>query len=267
MTKIDASIVAGRIPLFFNLVSWTMDTFNQLIRYALSIGLMVPMLGAALVVAPISMYLSWRLIGNWNRATLKIFGIVVDVKFDNDQSQLEQGGVLVVLTQQSLVTPMAIYSCSDKRFMSISNIEYSLIPFLGWSAALMGWTVLQQRPEQAKRQLRKAAVYAKQGGLVLISAEGKRSVDGELNPFKKGAAVLPIESQALIHPLYVAGARHCLAVGEWRIRPGTIVLHYLKPIATKGLTYDDRNSLLERLREVAETEHAQYKHAGGSSAP
>jgi 1-acyl-sn-glycerol-3-phosphate acyltransferase len=242
-----------------------MDTFNQLIRYALSIGLMVPMLGAALVVSPISLDLSWRIFRNWNRITMKIFGVVVEVKFDNDQSQLEEGGVIVVLTQQSLITPTAIVSGSDKRFMSILNIEYVLIPFLGWATSPMGWVIIRQWPEQSKRQLRKAARYARYDGLVLISAEGKRSVDGELNPYKKGAAVLPIESQALIHPLYIAGARQCLPVGEWRIRPGTIVLHYLKPIPTKGLTYDDRNSLLEKLRAVAEIEHAQCKQHNESS--
>jgi 1-acyl-sn-glycerol-3-phosphate acyltransferase len=238
-----------------------MDTFNQLIRYALSTALMVPMLVAALVVARISLNLSWRIFRNWNRTTMNIFGVVVEVKFDSDQSQLEEGGVIVVLTQQSLMTPMAIGSASDKRFMSILNIEYALIPFLGWATSLQGWVVIQQWPEQAKRQLRKAARYAGNGGLTLISAEGKRSIDGELNPYKKGAAVLPIESQAPIYPLYITGARECLAVGEWKIRPGTIVLHYLAPIPTKGLTYEDRNSLLEKLRAIAEVEHAQFKQA------
>jgi 1-acyl-sn-glycerol-3-phosphate acyltransferase len=236
-----------------------MDTLSQFIRYALSVGLMAPMLGVAIVVAPISLDLSWRIIRNWNRATMKIFGVVIEVKFEGDQSQLEEGGVVIVLTQQSLMTPAAILSASDKRLMSIWNIEYALIPLLGWASALMGWIIVRQWPEQSKRQLRKAALYARNGGLTLISAEGKRSVDGELNPYKKGAAVLPIESQSLIHPLYVAGARHCLPVGEWKIRPGTIVLHYLKPIPTNGLTYEDRNSLLEKLRAVAEVEHEAHR--------
>ena len=242
-----------------------MDIFNQLIRYALSIVLMVPMLGAAIVVAPISLDCSWRIIRNWNRATMNIFGVVVEVKFEDEQSQLEEGGVIVVLTQQSLLTPTAVICASDKRIMSIFNIEYVLIPFLGWATSLMGWVIIRQWPKQSKRQLRKAALYAKNGGLTLISAEGKRSIDGELNPYKKGAAVFPIESQSLIHPLYIAGARHCLPVGEWRIRPGTIVLHYLEPIPSKGLTYDDRNSLLEKLRAVAEVEHAKCEQAHKSS--
>jgi len=242
-----------------------MDTFKQLIRYILSITLMAPMLGAAIIVAPISLDRSWRIIKGWSHTTMKIFGVVVEVKFDNDKSQLEEGGVLVVLTQQSLLVPTAICSRSDKRLMSIWNIEYALIPFLGWATSLMGWIIVRQWPEQSKRQLRKAALYARNGGLILISAEGKRSTDGELMPYKKGAAVLPIESQAHIHPLYIAGARHCLPVGEWKIRPGTIVLHYLEPIPTKGLTYDDRDSLLEKLRAVAEVEHAKYEQPHRSS--
>lgn len=238
-----------------------MDIINQLIRYVLSISLMAPMLGAAIIVAPISLDSSWRIIRSWGHTTMKIFGVVVEVKFENGQSQLEQGGVIVVLNQQSLIVPTAISSRSDKRLMGIWNIEYALIPFLGWATSLMGWIIVRQWPRQSKRQLHKAALYAKNGGLIVISAEGKRSIDGELMPYKKGAVVLPIESQAVIHPLYITGARHCLPVGEWRIRPGTVVLHYLEPIPTKGLTYEDRNSLLEKLRAVAELEHAQYKQA------
>jgi len=157
---------------------------------------------------------------------MQVFGVVVETKYESDQSQLEKGGVIVVLTQQSLLVPTAISSTFDKRLMSIWNVEYALIPFLGWATSLMGWIIVRQWPEQSKRQLNKAALYARNGGLILISAEGMRSSDGELNPYKKGAAVLPIESQAHIHPLYIAGARHCLPVGEWRVRPGTIVLHY-----------------------------------------
>ena len=242
-----------------------MDILNQLIRYTLSIMLMVPMLGVAIVVAPVSLDLSWRFIRDWNRVTMTIFGIVVEVKFENDQSRLEEGGVIVVLTQQSLIVPTAIGSKCDIRSMGIWNIEYALIPLLGWATSLMGWIIIRQWPEQSKRQLHKAALYAKSGGLVIISAEGQRSTDGELKPYKKGAVVLPIESQAHIHPLYIAGARHCLPVGEWKIRPGTIVLHYLEPIPTKGLTYDDRNSLLKKLRAVAEVEHAQCKQQANDS--
>jgi len=116
---------------------------------------MVPILGAAIVVAPISLDLSWRIARNWNRTTMTVFGILVEVKLDNEQSQLGERGVIVVLTQQSLTTPTAIISASDKRCTGISNIEYALIPFLGWSTSLIGWIIIRQWPEQAKRQLHK----------------------------------------------------------------------------------------------------------------
>lgn len=219
---------------------------------------MIPMLSFALLVAPISSKTSWQFIRSWNRIALRIFGVEVEVDFVDGSSQLDGGGILVGLTQQSLLDPTAGYSAWNRQVMSIWNIEYALIPFFGWVTVLLGWIIIRQKPEQAKHQLRKAADYAASGGLVYLSAEGKRSLDGNLNPYKKGPVVLAIESQAPVHPIYMAGSRECLPVGEWKIRPGKIVLRYLSAIPTSGLTYDDRDMLLEKLRAIGETQHASF---------
>ncbi len=118
---------------------------------------------------------------------------------------------------------------------------------------------MRQNPKQSKRQLSKAAEYARNGGLVYLSAEGQRSIDGELNPYKKGPIVLAIQSQVTIHPVYVSGSRHCLPPGEWKIRPGLITIRLLQPVQTEGLTYEDRNTLLAKIRSIGEREHAYWK--------
>lgn len=238
-----------------------MDTISQIIRYVFVIALMVPLLGTALIIAPVSGNMGWRIIRTWNFIALRIFGITVEIQFEGDTSQLDNGGVLISLNQQSLLDPTIAYATFDKRVMSIWNIEYALIPFFGWSTILLGWIIIRQKPEQAKSQLRKAAIYASGGGLVHLSAEGKRSVDGNLNPYKKGPVVLAIESQAAIHPVYIVGDRKCLPVGEWKIRPGKVVIRCLPPIQTEGLTYEDRNRLLEKLRAVGEAEHKCWSQA------
>lgn len=243
-----------------------MDTASQIVRYVIVVILMIPMLGAALIVSPVSGTASWRLYKSWNQLSLWLFGVKVESRFEGDASQLDQGGVIIGLTQQSLIDPTAGYAAWTRRVMSIWNIEYALIPFFGWATVFLGWIIVRQNPEQAKRQLHKAAEHAAQGGLVYLSAEGKRSTDGDLNPYKKGPVVLAIESQAPIHPIYIAGSRKCLPVGDWKIRPGKIVIHWLSPISTTGLTYEDRDSLLQKVRLIGKSEHVYWNEISTSNA-
>jgi 1-acyl-sn-glycerol-3-phosphate acyltransferase len=243
-----------------------MEVVNQIFRYLVVVGLMIIMLGAALIVALVSGHIGWRIYRSWCSVSLKIFGVEIVNKFDGDESQLDSGGVIVGLTQQSLIDPTAGYAAWDRRVMSIWNFEYALIPFFGWVTVILGWIIIRQKPEQAKRQLRKAAQHAAQGGLVYLSAEGLRSNDGQLNEYKKGPVVLAIESQAPVHPIYIAGSRKCLPVGEWKIRPGKIVVHWLSPISTKGLTYEDRNALLAKIRTIGESEHDYWNQASTREA-
>ncbi len=113
---------------------------------------------------------------SWNNIVLKIFGIHLVVEFENDEPRLEEGGVIVTLAQQSILDPTVGYAAWDKRVMSIWNIEYALIPFFGWVTILLGWIIVRQSPEQSKSQLRKAALHARNGGLVHLSAEGQRKI-------------------------------------------------------------------------------------------
>ena len=239
-----------------------MNTVSQLCRYAVVSVLMVLMLGAALLISPFSREVAWRLYRSWSRIALKLFGVEVESRFHGSPTQLDSGGVVAGLTQQSLLDPTAGYAAWDRRVLSIWNIEYALIPFFGWATVFLGWIIVRQKPEQAKRQLGKAVQYVADGGLVYLSLEGQRSVDGSLNAYKKGPVVLAIEAQALIHPLYVSGSRACLPVGDWKIRPGKIVVHWLPPITTEGMSYADRDELLAQLRAAGEAEHANSSRVG-----
>lgn len=235
-----------------------MDTASQIARYSLAAALMVPLLGGALIIAPVSDGLSWRMVQAWNRAALSIFGISFEVQYEEGAEQLDQGGIIVGLTQQSLLDPTVGFAAWDRPVKAIWNIEYALIPFFGWVSFILGWVIVRQNPSQSRRQIKKAAKYAAEGGLVYMSAEGKRSVDGQLSPYKKGPVVMAINAQAPIHPAYMAGSRRCMPPGAWKIRPGKIILRYLSPIATVGMTYEDRDELLERLRAAGEKEHSRW---------
>ena len=75
--------------------------------------------------------------------------------------------------------------------------------------------------------------------------EGTRGRSYELRPFKKGPFVLAIAAQVPIVPLISWGSKEVQAKGEIAIHSGTIELTFLEPVETKGLTYEDRDALVE----------------------
>jgi 1-acyl-sn-glycerol-3-phosphate acyltransferase len=82
---------------------------------------------------------------------------------------------------------------------------------------------------------------------MIFFAEGTRSRDGALQPFKKGAFVTAISWGLPVLPVGIAGTRRIWAPGSLRLRSGPVVLEVGAPISVDGLTLADR----DRLRDAA----------------
>jgi 1-acyl-sn-glycerol-3-phosphate acyltransferase len=84
----------------------------------------------------------------------------------------------------------------------------------------------------------------------IIFPEGTRSRDGNLLPFKKGPFVAAIHLGLPVVPVVCKGTSRVMPKGKYlSILPGEVEMVVLEPIATSGLTYDDRDRLRERVRE------------------
>jgi 1-acyl-sn-glycerol-3-phosphate acyltransferase len=53
--------------------------------------------------------------------------------------------------------------------------------------------------------------------------------------------------------MFVYGVLEIAPRGRFQVHPGTIHLHYLPPIPTAGLTYEDRDALARRTYEAMAT--------------
>lgn len=90
-----------------------------------------------------------------------------------------------------------------------------------------------------------------QGHSIIIFPEGTRSRDGNLLPFKKGAFVAAIEMGYPIAPVILKGTRSVMPKGGYlSIYPGDVEIVVKPPIPTRGLEYDDRERLLDAVREI-----------------
>jgi 1-acyl-sn-glycerol-3-phosphate acyltransferase len=80
---------------------------------------------------------------------------------------------------------------------------------------------------------------------VVFFAEGTRSDDGLLKPFKKGAAVMALEAQVPLVPVAVAGTHRILEKGSLLIHPRPAALVVGPAIATAGRGVADRDEVTE----------------------
>lgn len=87
---------------------------------------------------------------------------------------------------------------------------------------------------------------------VLFFAEGTRSENGALGPFKKGAAVFALKAGLPLVPIGVHGSHAIYPRGVEVKRGGTIGVAFGDPIETEGRSLDERETITAELRsEVA----------------
>ena len=97
-----------------------------------------------------------------------------------------------------------------------------------------------------------AAQSIRAGNSFLIFPEGTRSRTAELLPFKKGGFIMAIKAQAPIIPVAVSGGRDAMRKGSWFVRPVMVHVRIGEPVPTAGMTLDDRDQLIEIVRERIE---------------
>lgn len=187
----------------------------------------------------------------WARWMLKVCGINVDVegleRLDPRQSYILVSNHLsnfdIWATLGAL--PLTIHFVAKKELLSL--------PFFGQALALSDHIVIDRaNPEAAVACINeRVAAQIGKGFCILFYAEGTRSPDGKVHPFKKGGITLALRTGLPIVPLSVSGTRKFLPKRRMIIRPGGRVKLVLDaPIDTHAYTLDQRDELTEHVRNI-----------------
>lgn len=117
--------------------------------------------------------------------------------------------------------------------------------------------------EAAVQSARMAAEVIRDGLSMLIFAEGTRSPDGRLQPFKAGAFHLAQTTGAPIVPVVISGTERMMRKGSARIEPGRVTVQFLPALypsefATRpALAAAVRSRMIEALPEIMRPQPAQ----------
>ncbi len=198
-----------------------------------------------------------RSIRRWARAINWAAG--VDVRVHGREHLESASGAVFISNHVSWFDIFAL--ASEVPWCSfIAKSELRRIPLFGFAAECAGIVFLDRdNRKQAFEQYKVASAEVQRGRSIIVCPEGTRGHDYHLRPFKKGPFVLAIAAQSPIVPTMVYGTREVMPKGTFWIRSGTVHLHFLTPVPTRGLAYDDRSELMSVVwNEIADEMRAVY---------
>ncbi|MFB1481364.1 lysophospholipid acyltransferase family protein [Corallococcus sp. RDP092CA] len=204
-----------------------------------------------------------RVLGAWARSSLAAAGVRHEAF--GVENVPREGNVVFVSNHQSHFDALVNFAHIDKHTRYVAKAELFKVPVFGRAMRVAGNIPVQRTGGADDRaRLQEAVTALRERVSVLFYAEGTRSPDGELRPFKKGAATLAIQAQVPVVPMAVSGTRLILPKGGRAIQWGQrVALVVGRPVPTEGLTLDDRDSLTRRLEDAVAALYAEARQRSG----
>jgi 1-acyl-sn-glycerol-3-phosphate acyltransferase len=141
----------------------------------------------------------------------------------------------------------------DYQIRFVAKKELLRVPVFGWGLWAMRNIIIDRRNQvQAVRSYAVAGQRIRRGISVVVFPEGTRGDGPEMLPFKKGGFVLAIETGTPIAPVACVGTELVMPRRSLRIESGTVQVRIGKPIETTGVSYKDKERLIEEVRSSIE---------------
>lgn len=193
----------------------------------------------------------------FGRTALLLAGIRMKVHYHGD---LPQQPAVYLFNHSSTLDLFVGTALALPGVRYIAKRELGYNP-LFWAIARLSGQIMIDRsdPREAIMQINRAYKYLKKKRFSLMLApEGTRSRTGKILPFKSGAFHAAVEMQYPIVPIYIEGAYELCPGKSLIARPGTVTVHFHKPLDTSDW---DRKSI----RKHAEAMRERYLEWNGEA--
>ncbi len=190
----------------------------------------------------------------WARVILFLFGVKVITK---GKENIDRSHHYIYISNHASAfdIPAVVNGIPDDiRF--VLKKELTRIPLWGWALKYGHYISIDRgKARDAVKSLEEAAERMRDGASVILFAEGTRTLDGKLQPFKRGAFTLAVKAGIPIIPVTINNTYKILRKGSWQITPSDIELVLSRPVPTSGISGKEEE---RRLMDVVRSEIASH---------
>ena len=187
----------------------------------------------------------------WSWLILKTTGVRVAVE-GLDRVRLGTTYIFVS-NHQSIYDIPVLFASLPFQLRIIAKASLARFPVLGWHLRRGGHLFVDRRHPDRAGILKRWRALVSDGLSLIIFAEGTRSWDGRVAPFKAGSFLLAMEAGLPIVPVAVIGTRAVMPKGRLRTEPAdvTVIVHDpIQPPALEAPTSHDARALAARAHAI-----------------
>jgi 1-acyl-sn-glycerol-3-phosphate acyltransferase len=170
----------------------------------------------------------------WSWLILKTTGVRVTIE---GLDRITPGTTYVfVSNHQSIYDTPVVFASLPYQLRIIAKESLARFPVLGWHLRRGGHLFVDRTHPDRAGILKRWRALVSQGLSLIIYAEGGRSNDGHVAPFKGGSFLLAIEAGLPIVPVAIIGTRKVMPKNRLRTEPADVTLIVHDPIQPPALT-------------------------------
>ncbi len=184
------------------------------------------------------------------RNVLRVAGVGFEVRrapgFDPTRASI------FVCNHVNLFDAFVIYSAIPQFVRGWELESHFKIPAYGWMMKRFGNIPVPNSagPSDLKKLIQRTRAALDDGVSIIIFAEGSRTQDGRVGPFRRGVFNLLPQLGHPIVPMSIVGSFQFKRKGSWMLHPSKIVVHLHDTIETTGLGKQDATELRERVHRI-----------------
>jgi 1-acyl-sn-glycerol-3-phosphate acyltransferase len=185
----------------------------------------------------------------WAKLCCAIVPLKVNIR--GTKNYTRNTAYVVVSNHQSMADIPALHGHLGLNIKWIMKKELGEIPIFGAACRQLGCiTVDRGNHEAALQSIENAKKTLSGKGCVLFFAEGTRSRDGKVMPFKKGAFRFAHETKIPILPLTIRNSYQVLPSGTFDLTPGTVEVVVHRPIHMSDYNLGRLDELVSTTRQI-----------------